>query len=99
MSHYNPRVYNYSNLKDEDRRMVNGFIYMMNSVENMKDDFEMDVEIEFLKKPFYQTAELVIDQAIQHMANDIVEFIVSTIDGYDEEVEEYDTDDYLYGLE
>ena len=99
MSHYNPRVYNYKNLNDEDKRMVKGFIYMMNSVENMKEDFELDIEIEFLKKPFYQTAEFVINQAMQHMTNDIVEFIVSRIDSYDGEVEEYDTDDYLYGLE
>ena len=98
MSYYNPRTYNYSNLTTEDQIIVQHMIYLVDAVKVSKEDYDTDLDTSHLKKIFNETAVEVIDETIQLMINEIIEFIVSRIDNYNGDIEEIDTDNYLYGI-
>lgn len=98
MSYYNPRTYNYSNLTTEDQIIVQHMIYLVDAVKVSKEDYDTDLDTSHLEKIFNETAVEVIDETIQLMINEIIEFIVSRIDNYDSNIEEIDTDNYLYGI-
>ena len=98
MSYYNPRVYNYSNLNSTDQLIVRNDLYIIESIKNMKYDYDTDMNTSSLERIFNETANEVIDEVIECINYDIVEFIVASIDDYDHDVEEYDTDNYLYGI-
>lgn len=95
---YNPRIYNYSNLKKEDQIIVDYMIYLTDSIEEMKYDYDTDMNTSHLEKIFNETAVEVVDEVIERVIEEILEFIVSTIENYDEDIEEIDTDDFLYGM-
>lgn len=98
MSYYNPRTYNYSNLISEDQIIVQHMIYLVDAVKVSKEDYDTDLDTSHLEKIFNETAVEVIDETIQLMINEIIEFIVSRIDNYDSDIEEIDTDNYLCGI-
>ena len=98
MSYYNPRTYNYSNLITEDQIIVQHMIYLVDAVKVSKEDYDTDLDTSHLEKIFNETAVEVIDETIQLMINEIIEFIVSRIDNYNGDIEEIDTDNYLYGI-
>lgn len=98
MSYYNPRTYNYSNLITEDQMIVQHMIYLVDAVKVSKEDYDTDLDTSHLEKIFNETAVEVIDETIQLMINEIIEFIVSRIDNYNGDIEEIDTDNYLYGI-
>ena len=52
-----------------------------------------------MEKMFAQTAQEVISEVEERVMHVIIEFIVSTIDSYDHEVDEIDTMDFLFGME
>ena len=48
--------------------------------------------------PLYTVAIKALEQVQQNMFSDIVEYIVYAIDSYEEDVDEVDTQDPLFGL-
>lgn len=98
MSYYDPRIYNYLNLNSEDQTIVQHMVYLVDAVKVSKEDYDTDLNTSYLEKIFNETAVEVLDETIQLMINEIIEFIVSRIDNYDSNIEEIDTDNYLYGI-
>lgn len=98
MSYYDPRIYNYLNLNSEDQIIVQQMVYLVDAVKLSKEAYDTEINTSYLEKIFNETAVEVIDKIIQLMINAIIEFIVNRIDTYDSDIEEIDTDNYLYGI-
>lgn len=101
MSNYNPKVYNYSNLKDEDKKLIRMMLSMVDSTMEVMEEFELQKEYEdetILNKIAFEERGIGADEARRSMLYDIVEEIVYLIDNYDEEVSEKETDDFFYGI-
>lgn len=100
MSYYNPKIYNYSNLHEEDKNAVwiikNCFIDTLNGISET--ELENCTTIEKMEAEIRNEA---IEDAKDLLKGQLIDFIVSIIDSYDEneEIKKIDTDDYFYGLE
>ena len=86
MSYYNPRIYNYSNLHREDKVTVHIMMWTLDTIENMETNYEPQPRASIMEKMFSETAQEVISEIEERVLDEIIEFIVSTIDGYDHEV-------------
>ncbi len=100
MHRYNARIYNYSNLMPEDKNILRALAEIYLSVNNSQNNYESNEYTTYLEKIFNETAVEVVKEISQLIDSEMIEFIVSRIDAYDDSVklEEYDTDDYFYGL-
>lgn len=96
MTYFNPRIYNYHNLKKRDKNVVDGMVYLIDSLENMEADHVGYEDETTLDKIQNEIALETLREAQERLKCDIVEFMVSMIETYDEEVEEIDTDNYFY---
>lgn len=100
MSYYNPKIYNYSNLHEEDKKQVklikNVFIDTLDY--SLSSDFEEETILEKMKTEIRAQA---VEDAQQLLYDRLIEYIVCLIDSYeqDEPIDEIDTDDYFYGLD
>lgn len=99
MTYYNPKIYNYSNLLREDKIRVHVMMWTLDAIENMEAEYEPEPRSTIMEKMFAQTAQEVISEVEERIMHVIIEFIVSTIDSYDHEVDEIDTMDFLFGME
>lgn len=99
MTYYNPRIYNYSNLLREDKLRVHVMMWTLDAIENMEAEYEPEPRSTIMEKMFSETAQEVISEVEERVMHVIIEFIVSTIDSYDHEVDEIDTMDFLFGME
>lgn len=89
MTYYNPKIYNYKNLKEKDRLIAAGMIYQYMVAKDAMQILKWDTA----------TALTIASDDIQVcLISEIIEFMVSAIDSYEEEVEIVDTDDYAEGL-
>ena len=91
---YSTRIYNYSNLKDEDKQIVQAQLLMFETVE----DTIRESSTNILDAVSYEEGIKALEQVQQNMFSDIVEYIVYAIDSYEEDVDEVDTQDPLFGL-
>lgn len=98
MSYYNPRIYNYSNLKPEDKRFIYAMSLMVEGLELHECDYLIEDECSTLERIECEIAQEVLKEAEEYLKADMREFIVAIIDGYEEDVPEVDTDDHFYGL-
>ena len=97
MTYFNPRIYNYHNLKEEDKKVVDGMIYLVDSLENMEADYLGYEDETTMEKIQNEIALETLQEAQERLKYDIAEFMVAMIENYDEDVEEIDTDNYFYG--
>lgn len=95
----NPRIYNYSNLKEEDKQMIRGIAYATNTLSNALDNIDLE-PCETLKKMYTEIAENTIEDCEKEIYYQTIDLIVGIIDNFYEgyECKEYDTDDYFFGL-
>lgn len=96
MTYYNPRIYNYSNLHDEDKREFKMIMYFINSIDNIIADYEVEEET-LIEKAVNEIKLATLNEVKERLENELLEYIVSVMDNYDEDVKEIDTDDYFYG--
>ncbi len=97
---YNTKFFNYSNLIDEDKQIVVAQLLMLDSIEEVITEytFSKDSSDNLLENISYQEGIKALIEAKQAMYDDIIEWMVFAIEGYEHEVEEVDTDDFFYGL-
>lgn len=103
MTYYNPKVYNYSNLKDKDKEIIDCIcITALDAVENAiveKEDELVDEEV-ILEKIRLQSEISALIEVEQNIQLEMIELMVSTIEHYPEEFQDEDlknTDDHFYG--
>lgn len=96
MTYYNPRIYNYSNLHDEDKREFKMIMYFINSIDNIIADYEVEEET-LIEKAVNEIKLATLNEVKERLEHELVEYIVSVMDNYDEDAKEIDTDDYFYG--
>lgn len=100
MSYYNPKIYNYSNLHEEDKEKVKVIKQIfIDPLESPLDlDFEQETILEKMKTEIRTQA---FEDAQQLLYDQLIEYMVCLIDSYeqDEPIDEIDTDDYFYGLD
>lgn len=97
---YNTRIYNYSNLKSEDKQIVQAQLLMFETVEDTITEYmyRRESSTNILDAVSYEEGIKALEQVQQNMFSDIVEYIVYAIDSYEEDVDEVDTQDPLFGL-
>ena len=86
MSYYDPEVYNFEALNDENKDKVISFDLAVKALENFKEDVDEEyADIpEKLRELFIELAEDVIDRALGSLAYERLELIVSLVDGQSE---------------
>lgn len=97
MTYFNPRIYNYHNLNDEDRYVVNAMIYLVESLESAEADYDLYDNETTLDKINSEIVIETLQEAQERLKNDIVEYMVTRIEKYEDDVAEIDTDDYFIG--
>lgn len=97
---YNTKVFNYSNLTEDDKQIVVAQLLMLDSIENVITEYTFSNEAadNQLERISYQEGIKALIEAKQSMYDDIIEWMVFAIEGYEHEIEEVDTDDFFYGL-
>ena len=91
---------NYSNLKSEDKQIVQAQLLMFETVEDTITEYmyRRESSTNILDAVSYEEGIKALEQVQQNMFSDIVEYIVYAIDSYEEDVDEVDTQDPLFGL-
>ena len=97
---YNTKIFNYSNLTEEDKQIVTAQLLMLDSIEEVITEytFSNGVADTLLESISYQEGIKALIEAKQAMYDDIIDWMVFAIEGYEHEVEEIDTNDFFYGL-
>lgn len=102
MSFYNPKVYNYTQLNDADKKTFNTMIEfmlepMIEKIEYLKKCRKTE---KIIAKQFHiQESISILTKMKTELVNNLIEYLVSTIDNYDGVLEDEDlteTDDYFY---
>lgn len=99
MAHYNPKIYNFSNLENKDKNIILAMLWSLETLEALEFDYKDDGKSTTLEKIRSEIARDVLAEAEERIVSDAVQVMVSMIDRYDQDVDEIDTTDYLYGLE
>lgn len=103
MSCYDPSVYNYTNLSEEDKVEIDFMIQIaLSSMESAKDDYEFDLNNKNsteLDKIRAEERIKGIEEAEEMYMLSIVEVMVAYIDAYEYDVPQLDTDDYFFGYD
>lgn len=97
---YDPKIYNFYNLADDDKAILYWCKKMMDAVVYYRDydeDFEVDDQKDW-HSIYVKIATDTLSNALLVMSNELVEMIVGWIDGYNYDVTEQNTDDYFYGF-
>lgn len=99
MSYYNPKVYNYSNLDNENKFVIDRMIDMVDVVENQIDYLETQETDSIIRKAMNEIKIDCLKDTLNKMKLDIIEMIVGLIENQEEDVVEKDTNDYFFGYE
>lgn len=96
MTYFNPKIYNYSNLKKEDQKIIDIILMTMDNCLHVE-KFEDDITI--FEKMKNEIAEAAVREIKDNIYKFIISLIVSTIDAYEEtyEITEKETTSFLYG--
>lgn len=97
---YNTRIYNYANLHSKDKQIVQAQLLMLESVEDTITNYTYakETSTNTLETISFEEGINALEEAKQNMYNDIVEYMIFSIDSYENEVHEIDTSDPFYGL-
>lgn len=82
---YNTKVFNYSNLTEEDKQIVVAQLLMLDSIENVITEYTFSNEAadNQLERISYQEGIKALIEAKQSMYDDIIEWMVFAIEGYE----------------
>ena len=98
---YNTKIYNYKNLHTDDKQIVQAQLLMFETIEDLITEYTYSKEActNTLETISYEEGIKALEDAKEKMYSDIVEYMVFAIEGYEEDVNEVDTNDPFYGLE
>ena len=98
---YNTKIYNYKNLHTDDKQIVQAQLLMFETIEDLITEYtySKDSCTKTVENNTYEEGIKALEDAKEKMYSDIVEYMVFTIEGYEEDVNEVDTNDPFYGLE
>ena len=100
LNEIDPRIYNFKNLKLEDKKVIAFQFKIFLLVKKEKDDLkEAAKKQSALTKFLYEVAIEELDEVEEKIKVTIIQTIISFIENYDYFVKELETDDYFYGLE
>ena len=100
LNEIDPIIYNFKNLKLEDKKVIAFQFKIFLLVKKEKDDLkEAAKKQSALTKFLYEVAIEELDEVEEKIKDTIIQTIVNSIDEYDYFVKEIETDDYFYGLE
>ena len=99
MTHYNPKIYNFSNLENKDKNIIMATLWSPETLAALEFDYKTDGKSTTLEKIRSEIAREVLAEAEERIVSDAIQMMVSMIDRYDHDMNEIDTTDYLYGLE
>lgn len=91
------RIYNYSNLNEEDKKIFRSNLKLIESLNDLKDEYKLKNPTA-LESLFSDTAARVLVDIQNQLMDRLLISLKSTIDGYDYDADELDTNDYLYGM-
>lgn len=91
------RIYNYSNLNEEDKKIFRSNLKLIESLNDLKDEYKLKNPTAF-ESLFSDTAARVLVDIQNQLMDRLLISLKSTIDGYDYDADERDTNDYLYGM-
>lgn len=91
------RIYNYSNLNEEDKKIFRSNLKLIESLNDLKDEYKLKNPTA-LESLFSDTAARVLVDIQNQLMDRLLISLKSTIDGYDYDADERDTNDYLYGM-
>lgn len=92
-----PRKYNYSNLKEEDKKCVKENLRVIEKINDIGKSYTIK-DPSLMEKMFCQTAAFIVHDITKSITEDVIRAMALMIDSYGESVEEVDTSDYFYGL-
>ena len=97
---YNTRIYNYANLHLEDKQIIQAQLLMLESVEDTITNYTYakETSTNTLETISFEEGIHALEEAKEKMYSDIVEYMVFAIEGYEEDVNEVDTNNPFYGL-
>lgn len=100
MTYYDPKIYNFKNLKDKDKLIVAGMFYQyLIAHEALKDYEEANETSQTLFQEMKNTNAVdTTKELIKKLGTEIIDYIVSTIDSYEEDVELVETKHYTEGV-
>lgn len=87
MSYYNPDIYNYGNLKEEDKIYINYYRWGVEAVENYEPiewegENEEETVFEKIKREIEQEFK---EKLLEHLRIEETELIVAIMDNYEED--------------
>ena len=90
-----------SNLHTDDKQIVQAQLLMFETIEDLITEYTYSKEActNTLETISYEEGIKALEDAKEKMYSDIVEYMVFAIEGYEEDVNEVDTNDPFYGLE
>ncbi|MGN1276324.1 MAG: hypothetical protein ACI4UK_04975 [Floccifex sp.] len=91
------RIYNYSNLNEEDKKIFRSNLKIIESLNELKDEYKLKNPTA-LESLFSDTAARVLVDVQNQLMSKLIVSLKATIDGYDYDADELDTNDYLYGM-
>lgn len=99
---YNPRIYNYSNLNERDKEIADMMLMQLEEIEFIGDDY-LDVandEDSLIKERIEAEIKLMaLTDVYKHLFENIIEFMISCIEHYEDDVVEIDTNNFLFGYQ
>jgi hypothetical protein len=96
----NPKIYNFKNLKLEDKKIIASQFEIFLIIKKEKGDLkETTKKQNSLTKFLYEVVIEELDEVEEKIKDTIIQTMVSFIENYDFFVKELETDDYFYGLE
>lgn len=101
MSRYNPRIYNFANLKVIDKVAISSILLCVDELENAKEEYARlgNDSSRTMNIIEYECKQEAAEECAENLRIVAINTIISLIDGYEEDVEEIDTDDFFYGYE
>lgn len=99
MLEYDPKIYNYANLKQEDKEKIDAMFLMYEAVDDLDFTIESFGSVSFIPMLFTETAAETVEEVKVVLFETMVEYMVQRIDTYMEDVESQMTEDHFYGKE
>lgn len=100
--YFDPKIYNYSNLTKEDRRIIDYMMdFTLSSIDAMYNDYDMELRVNdnILNSIRFEERIIALKEVYENFIGNVIDLMVSMIDNYPDEIEidERDTNDHFFG--
>lgn len=101
MSYYDPQIYNYSNLDENDKKFIDNLMHITLSTIGRKFcDYSYDLEYadNCLDRIRLEERKEATKEMVDAFLDDVVSIMVAMIDSSDSEIKEVETNTYFHGF-